>query len=373
MKTRKAGELVFFAFGIILYFIAIRQKISTSVAWLGIVFGLILAIRASETAIEGIEGLAVIFGLTSYVAGVLSSLASNTPEVIIGALAVRDGLIEFAVSMVVVATGFNILLVGILIVIGTRKEGYMKVPSEVMSIEVPAMRLTFTMMMVLFALAIAEEAFGHGEAHISWQAALLMITTYLVYLLFILSPRYMKRTEKPKEERIREEEIHGHSKRVIGALLLLGFGGVFFAAEMISGGVEHLVEIGGWGELQIAFIVGMAASLPEHAIALMAAAQGGKEGHDKEHGIELGLGNVLAGALQNLVFIIGIIGFLAVLLTGTGIPMSEFILIQLFFGGILVFQIKSSMTDDHELSLFEGITIVLAQLFVFIIIFEALL
>jgi Ca2+/Na+ antiporter len=249
----------------------------------------------------------------------------------------------------------------------------MKVPEEVQKIEVPAMRLTFTMMMALFAIAIAEEAFGQGEAHIPGSAALLMIVTYIVYLVFILSPRYMERVEKPKKKRIIDEKAHGHTKSMIGVLLLLGFGGIFIAAEMISMGVEHLVETGGWGELQIAFIVGMAASLPEHSIALLAAFKDDDSEHGSAHGIELGLGNVLAGALQNLVLIIGIIGLLAVIITGAGIAMTEFILIQLFFGGILVFHIKSSMTDDRQLTIFEGITIVLAQVFVFLILFGSIL
>ncbi len=366
MKIQKAGELGFFAVGSVLYFIFSHQKFTSSLAWIGIVFGLIIAIRASEIAIKGIEGLAGAIGLTSYVAGVLSSLASNTPEIIIGGLAVRDGLSVFAVSMVVVAAGFNIMLVGILITIGSRRKGHIEVPEEVLRVEVPAMRLTFTMMMVLFAIAITKEAIFGKEAVIPADAALLMIVMYLVYLVFILSPRSSKRVNTPKEEQIRDENAHGHSKRNIVILLLIGFGGIFIAAEMISTSVGHLVEIGGWGQIQIAFIVGMAASLPEHSIALLAAMRDGDSEEEGAHGIELGLGNVLAGALQNLVLIIGIIAFLSAIF-GEPVHMTEFILLQLFFGGILIFHIKSSMTDDRRLDIFEGITIILAQIFVFLI------
>ena len=57
-------------------------------------------------------------GLTSYVSGVLASLASNTPELVIGLFAVINGQTEFAIAFIIIATGFNFLMLGIIIIVG---------------------------------------------------------------------------------------------------------------------------------------------------------------------------------------------------------------------------------------------------------------
>ncbi|GAH06558.1 unnamed protein product, partial [marine sediment metagenome] len=49
----------------------------------------------------------------------------------------------------------------------------------------------------------------------------------------------------------------------------------------------------------VAFFIGAAASIPEHAIALLAV--------KREGGIELGLGNLIAGTMQNLLLMTGLV------------------------------------------------------------------
>ena len=85
--------------------------------------------------------------------------------------------------------------------------------------------------------------------------------------------------------------------------LLLAFVFIFFAGEMISRSVEIFLELPNnpfnMNEFQLAFIIGAAASIPEHAIALMAVRH--------EGGIELGMGNLIAGSMQNLLLMTGLV------------------------------------------------------------------
>ena len=101
-------------------------------------FGLWLTFRGSHFAIDGLESMGAFADLSAYVIGVLSSLASNTPEAVVSGLTAWRGimtsspeLVEIAVLSVVMAAGFNILLLGIVVVISARKTGVVKVPREV--------------------------------------------------------------------------------------------------------------------------------------------------------------------------------------------------------------------------------------------------
>ncbi|MFW9997439.1 MAG: sodium:calcium antiporter [Candidatus Odinarchaeota archaeon] len=364
---------IFLVLVIVFYFARAIGVDSFEIFIFGVVVGLFLAIRASERAVEGVDSAAKKLGITTYVAGVLSSLASNAPELVIGFFSVLYGNAEFAVSMIVIATGFNFLLLGLLIIIITYKKesGKMAVPAELLEVEVPVMRGAIIMLGGLFVIGITTLGFL-GEVpdestipHLPSYAALLMVVSYLAYLIFILGYK------GKKKERKEVEVSHGHhfTKRQTIILLIMGFVGIIFAGEMISQSAESVGQGIGLDEFQLAFIVGACAALPEHAIALIAA--------NREGGAELGLGNTIAGAMQNLLLMIGAVGLFTVIFDNPlGVPLvhlSEsghvipFILIQLGFGALLVFLVKSSVTDDRQLSLYEGLVITIAQLFVFII------
>jgi Ca2+/Na+ antiporter len=162
---------------------------------------------------------------------------------------------------------------------------------------------------------------------------------------------------------------------------------IFFAGEMISSSVELFLEQShetGFvlNEFQLAFFIGAAASIPEHAIALLAV--------KKEGGIELGLGNLIAGSMQNLLLMTGLVSLFSYIgalfkIEGNslqGIPLIHyvegeipipFLLVQFGFAWLLLFMIKSSMTDDQKLDIYEGFTITIAQVFVFVIFIKGIL
>ena len=97
---------------------------------------------SSELAVEGFGGLCLGLGLSMYVAGVVSSFASNLPEAVLaGLMAASPHLREVAAVMVVLAAAFNSLLLGLLVVVVSWERGSVRVPPAALAVESEAMRM----------------------------------------------------------------------------------------------------------------------------------------------------------------------------------------------------------------------------------------
>ncbi|MFX1282907.1 MAG: hypothetical protein ACFFB5_04595 [Promethearchaeota archaeon] len=402
MKFSNIDKVLFSVFAILIVgYGFFKESLDPFLLIVFMLIGLGIAILASEKAVGGMEILGKKLGLTPYVSGVLSSLASNTPELAIGAFAILSGKVEFAIAFIIIATGFNILMLGVLIIIGNvKRKAAIIIPEEVVEIEVPIVRVAIVIVgaifvygIVLFALEVFEIATTPQGVHtvpfLPYEANVIMVVVYLFYLFFILRHNLQKKVQTITEQQKGESHITepSISRNFLISVLILAFVMIFFAGEMISSSVElfleqsHMVGLE-LNEFQLAFFIGAAASIPEHAIALLAVKH--------EGGIELGLGNLIAGSMQNLLLMTGLISlfsFIASLIgiSGNdprGIPLVHeiagevpipFLLVQFGFAWLLLFLIKSSMTDDRRLDIYEGFTITVAQLFVFIIFLRGIL
>jgi len=197
MKFRNRDKIIFSAFTIlIIFFWLAKNTLSTPLLIGFMIVGLIIAILASEKAVEGVDVLGKKLGLTPYVSGVLSSLASNSPELVIGGFAILNGQVEFAIAFIIIATGFNILMLGILVMLGNyyRKKP-ITIPQEVIEIEVPIVRVAIVIVgsifvygIVLFCIEILEIATNKIPTipYLPYEANLIMVTVYLFYLFFII-------------------------------------------------------------------------------------------------------------------------------------------------------------------------------------------
>lgn len=398
MKFSNRDKITFSVFGIliIVFLILDRENLDPLFLILFMIIGLLIAILASEKAVEGTEVLGKKLGLTPYVSGVLSSLASNSPELVIGFFAILSGKVEFAIAFIIMATGFNILMLGLLIILGNgvRKKP-ISIPEEVIEIEVPIVRVAIVIIgaifvygIVLFTLEIYDwfEFGTQTIPYLPYEANVITVLVYVFYLFFILRHNLQKKTQKSSYHEDDEEITHVHSyvdRRFLILVLVLAFSMIFFAGEMISSSVEHFLAITPiFNEFELAFFIGAAASIPEHAIALLAIRH--------EGGIELGLGNLIAGSMQNLLLMTGLVSLFSFIgylfnIDGNvayGIPLIHivegetpipFLLVQFGFAWLMLFLIKSSMTDDKQLDVYEGFTITVAQLFVFIIFLRGIL
>ncbi len=326
---------------------------------LGLVCGTWLAFRPSEWAVEGIESIAGHMRATAYVAGMLSSLASNMPEAVVSGIAAYSGfvqhdqdLLDIAVLSVLVAAGFNMLLLGLTIVLSTHGKEDMTVPSEAIKKDTVLIRWTIVALASMFALGVVDVLFTTGpvELVLPPAAAFLLFISYLVYAGALVSGRSDEATGTA---------VPHHSRRTAAALTITGFVAIFFAGEVLTSSVEGLLEHYGGALSGIAdpvtvaaLVLGAAGAVPEHAIALVAAARGK---------IGIAVGNLIGGVLQIVLLVMGGIGVFV------PIPLDRYVLFQIVVIAGSLWFLKRAITDDHQLDVFEGAMIMLLQMYVFVL------
>jgi len=329
---------------------------------MGIIVGVWLAFRPSEWAVEGMESGAGHLGLTAYVAGMFSSLASNMPEAVISGIAAFNGyttgnadLLDIAVLSILIAAGFNMLLLGFTIVIATRGKPDMDVPEEAIKKDSVLIRWTIVALVAMFALGIMDmiTVAAIPDAPIPRfpaMASLILFVSYIIYAGALTTGDVVEGSEPAKTS---------HSKRTAVILTAMGFIGIFFAGEILTNSVELLLHnyeatIGLFGNhiAIAALILGAAGALPEHGIALIAAAKGK---------IGLAVGNLIGGVLQIVLLVMGGIGMFV------PIPMDRYVLFQIVVIAGSLWFLKRAITDDHKLDFFEGAMIILLQAYVFVL------
>lgn len=353
-------ELVFFIGLLIFYFYLRFTGIEpTFVVILGLIGGTWLAFRPSEWAVEGMESAAGHLGYTAYVAGMLSSLASNMPEAVISGIAAFDGwrtgsqdLLDIAVLSILIAAGFNMLLLGITIIISTKDKDDMAVPEEAIKKDSVLIRWTFVALLSMFALGILDMVSPDAPVDPRFPpvASFVLFLSYVIYAAALTTGDVVNEEEKAKAS---------HSKRSAAILAIMGLIGIFFAGEILTHSVEILIidyhgVIGLLGN-QVAIaalILGAAGALPEHGIALIAAAKGK---------VGLAVGNLIGGVLQIVLLVMGGIGMFV------PIPLDRYVLFQIMVIAGSLWFLKRAITDDHKLDFFEGAMIILLQAYVFVL------
>ena len=350
----------------------------------GFVVGTWLAFRPSEWAVSGLDSGAKYVGLSDYVAGVLSSLASNLPEAVVAIFLIINGEKLIAIITVLSAAGFNTLILGIAIMISTIKnKGSIRVPEELEKRESPIIRWAIVALLITVLFGILQyvhslQTSGSVDAILTIPVAAMLAASYLIYLVYLIAVKennkkissglenHVKGESEVSKEKSESEEEHSnneeHEKLSISftiILLVLGFVGIFFAGEILTKSVEHLTTHAVFfdtekGKITLALILGAAGAVPEHSIAVLSSLRGE---------IEVGIGNSMGGILQSSLLIFGILGIV------TSISLDPFVLLQLAsIAGTLWF-VKRCI-HDRKFDIFEGLMIIILQILVFIILYE---
>lgn len=356
-SKKELGIIIFLIVGY--FYLRLTGSNATWMVILGLIVGIWLAFRPSEWAVEGIESAAGWMGLTAYVAGMLTSLASNMPEAAISGIAAYNGfitdnaaLLDIAVLSVLIAAGFNMLLLGLTIMISTKGADDMAVPEEAIKKDSVLIRWTIVALASMFALGVVDLASSGGANNLRFpaMAALVLFVSYIIYGIMLMTGDVVENSDIAKPH---------HKKRTAAILSLIGFIGIFFAGEILTHSVETLLEtqhelVSALGdEITIAaLILGAAGALPEHGIALIAAAKGK---------VGLAVGNLIGGVLQIVLLVTGGIGIFV------PIPLDHYVLFQIVVIAGSLWFLKRAITDDHKLDFFEGAMIVLLQAYVFVL------
>ena len=345
---------------IVYFYLRFSGMESILILLLGFVVGIWLAFRPSEWAVEGLESAAGHLGYTAYMAGMLSSLASNMPEAVISGIAAYSGwinespdLLDIAVLSVLIAAGFNMLLLGLTIVISTKGAPDMQVPEEAIKKDSVLIRWTIVALICMFALGILDLTGPTPPVDPKFPsiAAFVLFLSYIIYTWALATGDVTDSENKAKPS---------HKKKSALILAILGFVGIFFAGEILTNSVEiflrdysGIITTLGINHVTIAALVlGAAGALPEHGIALIAAAKGK---------VGLAVGNLIGGVLQIILLVMGGIGMFVL------IPLDRYVLFQIIVIAGSLWFLKRAITDDHKLDFFEGAMIILLQVYVFVL------
>ncbi len=333
---------------------------------LGLAIGGWLVFRPSEWTVEGISGLARALKLSHYFAGVLISLASNLPELIMLSLTIWRGyalgsieMIDVAVLTVLSSISFNLMLLGAVIIIGCRRiRGFIKVPREALHHEVEAIRFTVVVLLSIFALGTVDVLFSIKKAsnidlfYIPREASALLVVSYMVYLIFMGKGGREESHEHREKEKLRYL-----------AMFIAGIIGIFVGSELLVRSVEliigeSVIEHLGNPVILSGLLMGALAAIPEHGIAIMLAGRGM---------INVSLGNLIGSVSQIVLLVLGLIG------TVMPIPLDEYVLFQLVVTALCMWSLKRSIVDDGKLDLIEGSMLVIVQLFVIILLLRGVI
>ncbi len=397
--------------------------------------GLWLAFRPSEWAVDGLDNLMKYAGLTAYIAGVFSSIASNLPEAVAAGILLGKGsaqvklgealadpalvlggeeLIRTAFYTTLAAAGFNAILLGIVVLVGGKKKGFIEVKKETMQAESVLLRWGFVATFLTFAIGVIEilyqifkevkfgtnfGAVEHLHGELPRMAAIALVVSYLIYLTYLLIKgkqakaldQIVEKQTKPTRSKLdkkmpdtkdnhnivdpvceeTEEKYqksgkafdnpyltaptldHPHvSLKTSIALVFLGIAGIAGGGYLLSNAVEKVLHTTDLNIGIVALIVGFSGAIPEHGIAVVAAAKGKTD---------VALGNILGGILQMVLLIFGAFAIIV------PAPIDIFMLFQIAAIAAIIWFVKRSIGDDNRLTSFEGIMVIIAQTFAFIL------
>lgn len=191
---------------------------------LGLSLGLVLVFLSSDPLVEGFRGFSEYTGLSEYVAGTVSSLASNLPEAVLAVfMAFSPHLREVAVLSVMLASASNGLLLGVMVIMLTSRRGSIVVPREALERGAEVMRITISFSAIIFGTGLILNVF-HGDPRLPREVSLFLLLAYASYLYFV--------SRAPRRRHVDVDEGGG---RMWMLLILVGVAGILVSAELISG------------------------------------------------------------------------------------------------------------------------------------------
>jgi Ca2+/Na+ antiporter len=298
--------------------------------------GLVIVLLVGEPMVEGLKEFGTSFGLSPHVTGIISSLASNLPEgVMTYFMIMSPELREVAILTVMLASAFNGLLLGVLVVMLTWRGGAITLKKEAMEHDIEIMRIAIALCGIIFGAGIILNIFADGgNVFLPIEAPIFLLLSYAGYLFFV-----------SKGHGHVEEESHGEpGGRGWIMPVLLGLVGVVIAAELISGSSEYLVHMFDLHVVIAATVIGFAGSVPEHSIALI----GARQGH-----VEMGISNLLSGIVQSIMLIFPILALIV------PVHLDGYVLYQFLAIAVTLWIVLKAIVDDHKLTLDEGLSILM--------------
>lgn len=264
------------------------------------VISLTILVKGADWLLESAEKIGLSMGLSPFVVGVIIvGVGTSFPELISSLAAVIKGVGEVVVANAVGSNIANILLiVGISAILGRR----LVVTKSLIDLDLPLLSISTVLLLGIV-----------WDKEVSFVEALLLLTTYIIYLLYTLlyidDGESKELTEMlPSRKERREQSIKdasgGAAREKVGGrdmlFLVLGAVGLVVGAKYLIDAVVALSAILNIGAGVIAITaVALGTSLPELLVSAKAA---------MKKKSEIALGNIFGSNVFNMLVVVGLPG-----------------------------------------------------------------
>lgn len=257
-----------------------------TLAFIAVVFGLVLLVWSADRFIEGSAVTARHFGMPPLLIGmVIIGFGTSAPEMVVSALAASQGNPGLALGN---AYGSNItniaLILGITAIISP-----IIVSSQVLRKELPILTIV---------TAIAAWQIWDGE--ITRLDALVLLGILAALMSWTIWQGIKKKTDSLAGEVKQALEVRTMPVRIAAVWLVVGLTLLILSSRVLVWGAVEIAQGFGISDMIIGLtVVAIGTSLPELASSVIAARKG-------EH--DIALGNIIGSNLFNTLAVVGIAG-----------------------------------------------------------------
>ncbi len=265
-----------------------------TLAFVALVFGLILLIWSADRFVEGSASAARHFGMPPLMIGmVIVGFGTSAPEMVVSALAASQGNAGIALGN---AYGSNITNIALILGL-TALISPIAVSSQVLRKELS----------ILTAVTVLA-GWQVWDGEISLLDAVVLLVVFGALMTWTIWQGLRKNTDALGTEMEQELDLHTMPLRRAVFWLAVGLALLIVSSRILVWGAIEIAQGFGVSDLVIGLtIVAVGTSLPELASSIIAARRG-------EH--DIALGNVLGSNLFNALAVVGIAGAIRPLAAG---------------------------------------------------------
>ena len=287
-------------------------------AFLAVIFGLVLLVWSADRFVEGSASTARHFSVPPLLIGmVIVGFGTSAPEMVVSALAASQGNPGIALGN---AYGSNIANIALILGL-TALISPIVVHSQVLRKELP-----------ILVLITGLAAWQLTDNHISRLEALFLLAVFVALMAWSIRTGLTQPDDAFGNE-TQEAGIGSTSIRWAVIWMLVGLLLLIIASRILVWGAVTLAQSFGVSDLIIGLtIVAVGTSLPELASSVIAARKG-------EH--DIALGNILGSNLFNTLAVVGIAGTIHPMTVGSEVLYRDVLVMSLLTLSLFVFGIGS--------------------------------
>ncbi|MGD8914010.1 MAG: calcium/sodium antiporter [Candidatus Thiodiazotropha sp.] len=265
-----------------------------TLAFIAVVFGLVLLVWSADRFVEGSARTARHFGMPPLLIGmVIIGFGTSAPEMVVSALAASQGNSGIALGN---AYGSNITNIALILGL-TALISPIAVNSQVLRKELPILTLVTTL-----------AAWQLWDGEITRLDAVVLFAVFGGLMIWTIWQGLRKKNDTLGSEMVQALEVHAMSIRSAVFWLVVGLVLLIASSRILVWGAVEIAHGFGVSDLIIGLtIVAVGTSLPELASSVIATRK-------KEH--DIALGNVLGSNLFNTLAVVGIAGVIDPLAVG---------------------------------------------------------